>query len=129
MRSERSTLVAPELDTTERDEELVLGNHGQITGFVRGRAPEHDRYVGGFVGMNRFSAEFMAALFAFMRDLYAEGDRSYKYERVFHKLLSTTNLRLEYLSTNGFAWVNVNHPQEIAIGEQIVSAAYAEHAE
>ena len=127
--AENSVLVDPELDTTERDEELVLGSHGQITGFVRGRAPKHDRYVGGFVGMNRFSPQFMRALYAFMQNLFAGGERGFKYERVFHKLLSTTRVQLEYLSSNGFAWVNVNHPHEIRIGERIVASEHAEHAE
>ena len=120
--AENTVLIDPHLDSSHRDEELVLGSDGRVSGFVRGRASDQRQYVGGFVGMNRFSAEFMRTLFGFMRGLFARGHRDLKYERVFHRLLSETSVRLDYLSIESLSWINVNHPHEVAIGERIVAA-------
>ena len=44
-------MVDPRIDSTQHDEELVLGRAGRVLGFVRGRAHQFEHCVGGFVGI------------------------------------------------------------------------------
>ena len=97
----------------EREEELVLGENGQISGLQRGIGANFPDLVGGFVGINRFSAEFMHSLYHFMDDFFASHDRQHKYERVFDAFINETNTPLHYCVTNGLAWVNVNHQHDL----------------
>lgn len=114
-------LVDPDLSTAHQDEELVLGRAGRVTGFVRGRAADFDDCVGGFVGMNRFSPGYMDRLFHYMETLFRDEGRSFKYERVFHRLLQDTGVGPAYRDTAGLAWVNVNRPRDLERAEAMVS--------
>lgn len=114
-------MVDAGLDSHEREEELVLGHEGRVTGFVRGHGADFAECVGGFVGMNRFTAEYMQHLFTFMEQLFAAHGRGFKYERVFHRLLTQPAPVPGYLDSAGIGWVNVNHPQDVARAEALVS--------
>jgi choline kinase len=113
-------LVDPALDSSAREEELVLGRDGRVSGLVRGHAAAHADCVGGFVGMNRFGADFTARLFAFLDDFFARHDRRYKYERLFDRLLRSEDVVLHYLDTGALAWVNVNHVEDVATAARIL---------
>jgi hypothetical protein len=114
-------LVDAALDSRDRDEELVLGRDTQITGFVRGRSVNFADCVGGFVGMNRFSADYMQHLFSFMQRLFETHGRGFKYERVFHRLLAEGAPVPSYLDSAGIGWVNVNHPADVARARMLAS--------
>ncbi len=116
-------LVDPDLDSAERDEELVLGRDGRVTGFVRGRAADFADCAGGFVGMNRFSPGYMRALFDYMGELFAREGRGFKYERVFHRMIHERGLAPAYLDTGGLGWVNVNHPRDVERATRVLRAA------
>ncbi len=115
-------LVDPTFDTSRQEDELVLGSDGHVTGFVRGHAHAFNDCVGAFVGINRFTPEFMQTLFDFMDDFFAVHGRRYKYERVFHRLLDGTGAMMRYLDTAGLDWVNVNHHAELNRAERILEA-------
>jgi len=114
-------MVDARLDSRGRDEELVLGHEGRVTGFVRGRGVDFAECVGSFVGMNRFSAGYMQHLFTFMEQLFAVHGRGFKYERVFHRLLTQSAPVPDYLDSAGIGWVNVNHPEDVARAEALLS--------
>ena len=116
-------MVDPNLIAHDRDEELVLGKNRRITGFVRGRTQDYTDYVGGFVGMNRFSPAYMQRLFAHMDDLFANRGRQFKYERVFDDLLQRQGIGPDYLDIGEHAWINVNSPDNLRIAEEIVSGS------
>lgn len=118
-------LVDAGLDSVRREEELVLGRAGRVTGLVRGHASDHDDCVGGFVGMNRLSAGFVAVLFDFLQDFFVSNHRRYKYERLFHRLVRSGAVSLDYLDTGGLPWVNVNHPEDVVAAERILSTGGA----
>jgi choline kinase len=120
-------LVDPGMDSTVHDEELVLGQAGRVTGFVRGRARDFADCVGGFVGMNRFSPAYMRRLFAFMETLFAREGRGFKYERVFHRMLIEQDIAPAYLDTGTLGWVNVNHPHDVARAEALLARVAATH--
>lgn len=118
-------LVDPGLAARDRDEELVLGQQGRITGLVRGRTGDHPGCVGGFVGMNRFSSGFMGALFQYMESYFAANGRGFKYERIFDRLIHDTPSVLHYLETAGLPWVNVNHARELETARRILAGESA----
>ncbi len=103
-----------------REEELVLGRDGVITGLKRGLAQDHGDYVGAFVGINKFSSAFMGALYAYMDDFFAENGPKFKYERVFDNMINATDAKLNYIDTDGLAWVNINHEEDYKLAKEIV---------
>jgi len=109
----------------QREEELVSGRNGLVTGLVRGRGSEVTDLAGGFVGINRFSAPFMERLYAFMDEFFAAHGRRWKYERVFDALIRDRGVRIHYLPTEGLAWININHEEEYAAARSIARAMVA----
>lgn len=114
-------LVDDTLKTADRDEELVRGRNGVVRGLYRGRVSDYPDCVGGFVGINRFSAKFMGALFDYMTPLFAERGRMFKYERVFDAFIKDRGWRVNYLESKGLPWINVNHEPDYEIAKEIAS--------
>lgn len=112
-------LVDETLESFNRDEELVLGRGGIVSGLYRGRVSDCPDCVGGFVGINRFSAEFMGALFDFMVPLFADRGRMFKYERVFDAFIKAQDWQVNYLLIQGLAWININHEDEYETAKAI----------
>lgn len=112
-------LVDDTLETADRDEELVLGRDGVVSGLYRGRTSDHPDCVGGFVGINRFSAKFMGELFDYMSPFFAERGRMFKYECVFDAFIGDRGWRVNYLETKGLPWINVNHESDYEIAKEI----------
>jgi choline kinase len=102
-------LVDASLKNTEHEEELVLGKRHQVSGLKRGTWGKFPETIGGFVGINKFSVDFMTALYDFMDEFFATHDRQHKYERVFDAFIRETGIPLHYCLTNGLPWINVNH--------------------
>lgn len=117
---ENVVLVDSLFKTGAREEELVLGRDGMITGLKRGLAQDHEDYVGGFVGINKFSSSFMGALYAYMDDFFEKNGPKFKYERVFDSMISATGAKLFYIDTGGLAWVNINHKEDYELAKKII---------
>ena len=112
-------LVDEDLDTTSRDEELVRGRDGVVSGLYRGRGSDYPDCVGGFVGMNRFSSEFMSMLFNHMDQRFSDDICTRTYEHVFDSLIRERGWQLNYLQTKGLPWINVNQESDYAIAKEI----------
>lgn len=118
--TENVVLVDSLFKTGTREEELVLGRDGVISGLKRGLAQDHGDYVGGFVGINKFSSAFMGQLYDYMDDFFAKNGPKFKYERVFDSMISATSTTLNYIDTGGLAWVNINHEEDYKLAKEIV---------
>lgn len=114
-------LVDDTFATGDREEELVTGRVGVIERLVRGRDDEVEGYAGAFVGINRFSAEFMDALYRYMDGFFAARGRMFKYERVFDAFIRDTGAEVHYLPTRGLPWINVNHEDEYQAARDIAA--------
>lgn len=112
-------LVDEDLDTTSRDEELVRGRDGVVSGLYRGRASDYRDCVGGFVGINRFSSAFMGALFNHMDRRFAGDIRMHTYEHLFDSFIRERGWRVNYLETHGLRWININHQSDYEIAKRI----------
>jgi choline kinase len=112
-------LVDEGLETPERDDELVLGRDGVVTGLVRGRVSKHPDYVGGFVGINRFSSELMGELFNFTTPFFSGRGRMHKYERVFDAFIKERGWQVGYLEAKGLPWININHEADYDVAKRI----------
>ena len=121
-------VVDPGAVREDRDEELVLGHAGTVTGFVRGRPGGHPACVGAFVGLNRFSATYVQALFDLLEALGDDERRGLKYERVLDRLIRTRGLAPAWLDCAGLPWVNVNHPDDLARAEAVGRSAASPEA-
>lgn len=117
---ENVILVDSQFEGREREEELVLGAHGRVTGLKRGFVRDEPQCVGGFVGINRLSPGFMAILFEYMAGFFAAHGRRHKYERVFDRLVKEVDVELGYVLSDGLGWVNVNHEEDYAAARELV---------
>lgn len=122
---ENVVLVDDNFETGAREEELVLGKDGVISGLQRGLARDFVDYAGGFVGINRFSASCMQSLYAYMDSFFEARGRQQKYERVFDNFIKDTGATLNYLGTGGLAWININHEEEYELAQSIAATMAA----
>ena len=116
---ENVMLVDENLSTEDREEELVLGADGVVTALRRGQVADFPNVAGGFVGINRFSREFMQALFAYMDDFFARRGKMHKYERVFDAFIGETGARVDYLPVGDLNWINVNHEADYELAKRL----------
>lgn len=121
-------LVDESLRPDDRDDELVLGEDAVVRGLKRGRAADYPDFVGGFVGINRFSADLMGALFQFMHGFFTEQGKMHKYERVFDAFIGDTGARIHYLQTGGLPWINVNREADYEFAKRIARKIRTEAA-
>lgn len=122
-------LVDKMLETPERDEELVRGENGVVIGLYRGRTWDHPDCVGGFVGINRFSAESMGRLFDYMGEILAERGVIGTYESVFDAFIKERGWQVNYLTTGGLPWININHEEEYEAAKRIAEKMKADTKE
>ena len=115
-----SVVLVDDQMVTVREEEIVTGSDQLVHHLKRGYSETEAGYVGGFVGINKFSATFVAQLFAFMETFFVEHGRNYKYERLFDAFIHATGTPLHYMSTNGLPWLNINHEQDLSNARQLV---------
>jgi L-glutamine-phosphate cytidylyltransferase len=106
----------------ETEEELVCARNAQITSLLRARSTGLADYAGGFVGVNRFSAAYCAAMFDFMEDLFSKEGRSFKYERVFDLMVRKLGWCLSAVDCAGLNWLNVNYPDDLTVAEPIAQS-------
>ena len=112
-------LVDERIQPREREEELILGGNGKITGLKRGLATDWPRVVGGFVGINRFGAHFMDRLFTHMGPFFKSHGRQQKYERVFDDFVQHTDVALGYRRIGELEWININHESDYEQAQRI----------
>ncbi len=112
-------LVDESLDTRSREEELVLGRDCVVSGLYRGRVSDNQDCVGGFVGINRFSSDFMSALFSYMDQHSQHYIRMHTYEQVFDAFIRNRSWQVNYLETKGLPWVNINREADYDVAKQI----------
>ncbi len=120
-RFENVVLIDDSFVTGDREEELVLGKDAVISGLQRGLARDFPDYVGGFVGINRFSASCMESLYDYMDTFFEARGRQQKYERVFDSFIKDTGTTFNYLSTEGLAWININREDEYELAQGIAA--------
>ena len=112
-RSENIMVVDNHFKADDREEELVVGRDGLVLGLKRGLSHDYPDYVGGFVGLNRFSPKFMGALYGFMAVFFKANSPKYSYDRVLDALIQErSDLSIDYLPTEGLKWINVNYEED-----------------
>ena len=79
-----------------------------------------------FVGINRFSADWAAGLFAYMEGFFAREGRRHKYERVFDAYRRETGAPLAYRDVGGRPWLNVNYEGDYAAAAHLAALMSAE---
>ncbi len=97
-----------------KEEELVLGWDGEVTGFVRGRLPETPAAIGLFLGLCRFTQDYMSGCYPFMEKLFARHGRGFKYERVFDLFHNTAERPMSYVNCDDLQWVNLNRAEDLS---------------
>jgi choline kinase len=101
------------------DEVLVCGDAARITRIQKiGEAPRD--VIGEVVGVNRWSAAFVADLLGFMDRFFAAHGRNHNWEPVVDAYLTGGGaFPLRAVTTGGLAWVNVNYEADLERAEAV----------
>ncbi len=112
-------LVDDMMEPGDREEDLLMTRGTRVTGIERGLERDWPGHAGVFVGINRFSASFMGALYAYMDEFFSRHERRYKYERIFHRFIAETGADVHIATTGGLRWVNVNREEDYALAQAV----------
>jgi choline kinase len=120
--SEKENLIMVDSNPSKKNtkEELIFGRGGNVEGFRRGIYSSSNNSVGEFVGICKFSKEFMEQTYAYMEELFSKGDFSFKYEKIFDDLLNLKNIKLNYLDVKNNFWINMNSEEEYLLAKKWV---------
>lgn len=94
-------------DTNE--EFVVVGNNGIVEAVGPGKI---GNIQGEYVGLSRFSSEFMMAFCNYMKDFFVKNGRGFQYEIVMDEFLRTSSLKLHYQNIGRRAWININYLED-----------------
>jgi len=94
------------------EEELVLGRNGIVTGFKRGVHSKESESAGEFLGMSKFSRDFMEKLYNYMEKYFEERGPNHKYERVLNDFIKDTGERVSYSDCGKLFLININTEED-----------------
>lgn len=101
-------------DTNE--EFIVVGNNG----IVEAVGPNKMGNIQGeYVGLSKFSSEFMTAFCNYIEGFFLRKGRKFQYEIVMDEFLKTSPLQLHYQGIKDRAWININHLEDYKKAQQI----------
>ena len=110
-KEENISLIDKNPQKKNSEEELVIGKNGLIEGFERGIFSKDNKFVGEFLGINKFSSKFMEALYKYMDEFFAKNGPKYKYEIVLHNFIKETGAKIKYYHAENLFWVNINNEE------------------
>ena len=64
--------------------------------------------AGGYVGVTKFSPDFMVRFYRFCESYFDKSGDSHKYERLFDQMVRIEKVDLNYQDVSKFCWLNIN---------------------
>lgn len=101
------------------EEELILGRSGVVAGFKRGIHSKEDESVGEFLGMSKFSRNFMNGLYDYMEKYFKEKGWNHKYERVLNEFIRDTGGKILYADCGKSFLININTEEDYKIAKEL----------
>jgi choline kinase len=98
------------------DEVIICGAEGRVHGLSLGSPPEG---IGEFVGINRFSAQTLAALCDYGWQEFRERWKGKNYEWVLDGFIRAVQPTVYYHDVARRDWVNVNYPDDLVVAHQL----------
>lgn len=102
------------------DEVVVLGREGRVDGFAKGVSRETPGLAGELIGANRWSPDWLEALFEFMASYFRQHGPNHNYEPVLNSFLSHQPAALHYVPSGGLPWMNMNYPEDYALVRDVL---------
>lgn len=110
-------------ETITNDEVVMTGQAGAVQAVHQGRIPATHGFVGEIVGINRWSKEFLADLFEYLDLTLSRSDKADHYEFLTVGLARKRKHRMNYVSTNGLSWININYEEDLQYARDTVYPA------
>ncbi len=94
------------------DEVIVTGNNGLASGFAFGIDCNTAHAAGELIGVNKWSANFMAGFYSFMEKFLTLNGNNFNYEPILDKFLRSGAVKCSYVPCGGIEWININYPED-----------------
>jgi len=103
----------------KEEEEMVVGRNGIVEGLKRGIFEEGKGFAGEFIGMNKFSSEFMEMLYNYMENYFEEKGPNHKYERVLNDFIRDSGKKVDYIYSGGLRCININSEEDYEMAKEL----------
>lgn len=101
------------------DEVIICGAEGRVNGLALVSPPQ---WVGQFIGINRYSAETLAALCDYGWHDFRQRWKGKNYEWVLDGFIRDVQADVYYHDVARRDWVNVNYPEDLEMAHQLAAA-------
>jgi choline kinase len=112
-------LLDPHYPVLTGDEVIIQGRDGRVTGLALGSPADAQ---GEFVGLNRFSAPFLAEWCDYIDRTFATRWQGANYEWALDRFLREhPGVRVRYVAVDTTEWVNVNYGEDLATARRMAA--------
>ena len=98
------------------DEFVIIGEKGVVKDLGPGK---QGKIQGEFVGLSKFSSEFMSEFCNFMEEFFREEGKRFNYEIVMDRFLQNNSSKLYYSKIEGKKWININYKEDYDMAQRI----------
>jgi len=113
---ENVVLVDEDYQVLTGDEYVVQGENDVMFGLGPNRS---EKIQGEFVGISKFSSEFLTLLCDYMEEFFEKESKKLNYETLIDKFLKETNFKINYKKINGRKWININYIEDYEKAQNI----------
>ena len=95
------------------DECIVTGQNGRIANITFNLSDGYNHDIAGeFIGINKWSKEFMGEFYAHLESYIEEKGNKFSYEIVLNNFINTTKNVLNYIEVGKLSWININYKED-----------------
>lgn len=107
----------------DKDYRVLTGDEFVVTGedeIVTGIGPDKKENIRGeFLGLSKFSSDFMVAFCDFMENFFISKGRQYNYEIVMDEFLKLKTKQVNYENIGDRKWININYIEDYKKANEI----------
>lgn len=103
------------------DELIVQGKDDLVLGMNYNRT---ENIQGEFVGISKFSKEFLTKFCDFMDEFFKKESKKFIYEIIIDKFLQDTGFKINYKKIEGKKWININYVEDYELAKGLANELY-----
>lgn len=99
-------------------ETLIEGENNSVSKLGLG-TPEAESTQGVYIGISKFSPDFLTKFCDYMSDFFKKQTRSLNYEIILGKFLEISKEKISYEKLEGKKWININYKEDYEAAQKI----------
>ena len=99
------------------DECIVRGQDDLVTSIEFDSRRERSRVIGEYMGISKWSSEFLQSFYAFLSDFFVQHGLRFNYEVSLNEFIQA-NGALYYVTIDDLAWININYREDYEDAER-----------